>query len=79
MQYTKDFIDKVNKLKDTVIKFADKVNSQEDARIECGILYDVITKNWKKIDSIIFYEDEGPSELERKIDAAIERAYRISV
>ena len=77
MQYTKDLIDRVNKLKDATIKLAHKVNAQEDARRECGILYDVITRNWTKIDSTIFYEE--PSELDRQIDAAIEQVYRISV
>ena len=74
MKYTKDLIDRVNKLKNAVNEFADKVNVQEDARTECGILYRTITENWKKIDSIIFYEE--PSELERQIDAAIEQYHQ---
>ena len=76
MRYTKDLINKVNELKDAAIKLTDKVSRNEDARIECGVLYEVITDNWKSIDSTIFAEE--PSELDRQIDAAISQVYKIS-
>ena len=76
MKYSNDLVEKVNKLKESAVKLADKVNNQEDARIACGELYDIITSNWKDIDSTIFAEEH--SELERQIDAAIEQVYRIS-
>ena len=75
--YSEKLVKKVNKLKESTLKFAEKVNSQKDSRIECGILYDTISRNWKSIDATVFYEE--PSELERQIDAAIKQAYRISV
>jgi hypothetical protein len=76
MYYTEDIVNKVNKLKDAATKLADKVSRKEDARIECGVLYDIITNNWKSIDSTIFAEE--PSELERQIDDAIAQVYQIS-
>lgn len=76
MQYDIDLINRVNKLREAINKFSDKVNAQEDASIECGVLYNTITNNWKKIDAAIFYEE--PSELEHRIDAAIAQVYQLS-
>ncbi|MEA3296144.1 MAG: hypothetical protein U9Q27_03350 [Patescibacteria group bacterium] len=73
MHYTEDLVNKVNKLKYATIKFADKVNRNKDARIECGALHDIISNNWKSIDSTIFAEIRTmePSELERYVDAVL--------
>ena len=75
--YSEEFIKKVNELKESILKFAEKVNSQKDARIECGILYNTIFNNWKNIDATVFYEES--SELECQIETAIEQSYQIPV
>lgn len=73
-KYSKELIEKINKLKKDVLNLADKVTTNEDARIECGILNETLTNSWSSIDAAIFAEE--PSEIERQIDAAIEQAYQ---
>ena len=76
-EYSKEFINKINKLKEDVIKLANKVNAGEDARTACGVLNRSLSNNWNDIDATIFAEE--PSELERQTDAAIEQAYQIPI
>ena len=71
MRYSKDFIDKVDSIKQAVVALADKVNNQEEAGHECGIVSNLISAHWPHIDKVIFTSEE-----ERQLDAVIREAYR---